>query len=271
MLNWRKNLIELLRSKMGEFNLGEVKRQLDRLCAKYETTDFIENDPISIPHRFTKREDIEIAGFLAAAIAWGNRKIILRNGHRIADLMDCDPFNFVMGASDKELSRADGFVHRTFNDLDLKYFILSLRNIYENHGGLRSTFEGEFVKTRDMRVVLENFYTVFFELPVESRTKRHISSIAKGSACKRLNMFLRWMVRGGEVDFGLWGEIPTSKLYLPLDIHSGNVSRKLGLLTRNANDFKAVEQVTANLQTLNSVDPIKYDFALFSAGIEKQL
>lgn len=258
--------------------LSVTKERLDELCAKYQTPAFIENDPIAIAHRFSDKNDIEIAAFLASTIAWGNRKIILRNAHRLVDLMDADPYKFVMHANDRELASLEGFVHRTFNQTDLLYFIESLRNIYSNHGGLGGFFESQYIASQDMRIVLGEFYDLFFSLDPLDRTRRHMSSIAKGSACKRLNMYLRWMVRGGEndaqcecgggVDLGLWNKIPTSALYLPLDVHSSNVARKLGLLKRTQNDWKAVEEVTQALRKFDPNDPVKYDFALFSAGIE---
>lgn len=251
--------------------LSANKTYLDSLCQKYQTALFIPNDPIAIPHRFSDPNDIEIAAFLASTIAWGNRKIILRNAHKMVDLMGSEPHKFVLHASDSEIASLDCFVHRTFNGVDFAYFIESLRNIYQNHSGLGTFFQDRYAESGDLRVALKQFYDLFFELEHLDRSRRHMSSIAKGSACKRLNMFLRWMVRGGEVDFGLWDRIPTSALYLPLDVHSSNVARKLGLLTRTQNDWKAVEEVTASLRELDPIDPIKYDFALFSAGIEKEL
>lgn len=245
------------------------KEYLDELCDKYQKAEFIEDDPIAVPHRFNGRNDIEIAAFLSSTIAWGNRKIIVRNCHKMVDLMGGEPYKFVMHANDRELSGLDNFVHRTFNGVDFRYYVESLRNIYEHHGGLGNFFEGQYLESKDMRVVLKEFYDLFFSLDHLDRSRRHISSIAKGSACKRLNMFLRWMVRGGEVDFGLWCNIPTSALYLPLDVHSSNVSRQLGLLERKQNDWKAVEQVTQSLRELDVNDPVKYDFALFCAGIQK--
>ncbi len=251
----------------------EVKEFLDELFYRFNRSEFIEDDPISVAHRFETRADIEIAGFLAATIAWGNRKIIVRNAHRMMDLMGGEPARFVMEASPDELSDLEGFVHRTFSSGDLQYFVHALRRIYLHRGGLEGVFCGAYEREGDIRVALAEFYDLFFEeLPLErSGARRHLSSIAKGSACKRLCMFLRWMVRrdNAGVDLGLWNDrIPASALYLPLDVHSGNTSRSLGILTRRANDWKAVEEVTSVLREFDHSDPIKYDYSLFCAGIE---
>jgi len=244
-----------------------IKDYLDSLAEKFETPDFIENDPINFPHRYSLREDVEIAGFFASVIAWGNRKMIVGNTHRMAQIMGDAPYDFVMSATPKDLDKLSVFVHRTFNGEDFRYFVLSLRNIYNNHGGLKDVFE----QASDIPAALSSFYRIVFENPAPARTTRHISSYDKGSACKRLNMFLRWMVRPSDkgVDFGLWKGISPSQLWLPLDVHSAETSRSLGLLKRKQNDWKAVEEVTRVLRELCPDDPIKYDFSLFSAGIEK--
>lgn len=251
----------------------EVKDYLDELNYRYNRHEFITDDPISVPHRYSRNEDIEIAGFLSSTIAWGQRKTIVRNGHRMMEMMDDAPYDFILNATDSDLVQLDGFVHRTFNDFDFRYFVLSLQNIYRNHGGLGDFFENEYQNREDIRPVISEFWKLFFQLPSETRTRRHLSSIDRGSACKRLNMFLKWMVRrdGNGVDFGIWDKISPSALYLPLDVHSGNTSRGLGLLTRRQNDWKAVEEVTANLRAFDAEDPVKYDFALFCAGIYGEL
>lgn len=254
--------------------MENVKDYLDSLNDRYNCAAFIEDDPISVPHRYTAREDIEIAGMLASTIAWGQRKTIVRNAHRMVDMMDDAPFQFVTGATEADLKALNGFVHRTFNDFDFKYFVLSLQNIYRNHGGLGGFFESRYISSgRDLRVVLSDFWKLFFETPSEGRTRRHLSSIDKGAACKRLNMFLKWMVRKDShgVDLGIWQQIPSSALYLPLDVHSGNTARALGLLERKQSDWRAVEEVTARLREFDPTDPVKYDFALFCAGIYKEL
>lgn len=243
-----------------------IKDYLDCLADRYETPEFIPEDPISFPHRYTAKEDIEIAGFLASVIAWGNRRMIVRNTSKMAELLGDAPYDFVMSASQSGLDRLSGFVHRTFNGEDFRYFILSLRNIYTNHGGLSSIF----TTAPDIPTALSSFHRICFTSPAPSRTMSHISSVDKGSACKRLNMFLRWMVRSSEkgVDFGIWKDIPPSALLLPLDVHSADTSRNLGLLKRKQNDWKAVQEVTEVLRSFCPEDPVKYDFALFSAGIE---
>ncbi len=243
---------------------------LDELVDKYNNPEFIAEDPISIPHNFEGRDDIEISGFLASTIAWGNRKSIVKNSSRMVALMDNAPADFVTNATEADLLQLGDFVHRTFNGGDFIYFVRSLRNIYLNYGGIGSIFEKSFRESGDMRICLANFYRIFFELEHPSRVRRHLSSIEKKSACKRLNMYIRWMVRRDDrgVDFGLW-DIPSSALYLPLDIHTSNVGRMLGLLTRKQNDWKAVEEITTALRAFDVNDPVKYDYALFGAGVNK--
>lgn len=250
--------------------MNNVKELLDELNQRFNRPDFIEDDPISVPHRYQRKEDIEIAGFLAATIAWGQRRTIVRNAHRIVELMDDAPFEFVSHAAESDLRVFDGFVHRTFNDFDLRFFIVSLSNIYKNHGGLGGFFQTDYAEHQDLRTTLSRFRKLFLGSDFLPRTSRHLSSIDSGAACKRLNMYLKWMVRKDlcGVDFGIWDQIPSSALYLPIDVHSGNTARALGLLTRNQNDWRAVEEVTASLRELDSNDPVKYDFALFCAGIE---
>ena len=241
---------------------AEIKEYLDFKTEQYNTSDFIETDPIQIPHRFTKKEDVEIVSFLVATIAWGNRTSIIRSGERILDIMEHDPFNFIQSYT----SRPIEFVHRTFNSVDLDFFFRSLRNIYEN-GGLEQAFsnhpEIEGVKGR---IVL--FRELFLSTEHDKRSEKHISNPQKNSAAKRINMFLRWMVRNDAtgVDFGIWNSIPTSELYLPLDVHTSNNARDLGLITRKQNDWKALDELMENLKTFDSNDPVKYDFALFGIG-----
>ena len=248
----------------------EVRKLLDNAVALYNHVDFIENDPIQIPHRFTRKEDIEIAGFLAAAISWGQRKTILNNANQLMDLMDNSPYDFVMEGKDFETVSC--FIHRTFNGVDCGFFLRSLRNIYQQYGGLEQVFTEGFHREKTMFVTLKHFRSIFLEIPHERRTEKHISDVASNSSAKRLNMFLRWMVRKDEqeVDFGLWQGIPASALMLPLDVHTGDVSRSLGLLQRKQNDWKAVEEITGILRTFDAQDPVKYDFALFGMGINSK-
>ncbi|QAA80953.1 TIGR02757 family protein [Aequorivita sp. H23M31] len=245
-----------------------IKEFLDEKVATYNNQNFIDSDPIQIPHLFSKKEDIEIAGFLMATIAWGNRKSIINNGHRLVELMGGSPHDFVMNFSSNDSELLSGFVHRTFNGSDLIYFIQALQNIYGNHGGLESIFT-KHANISSAQQAIHEFKKIFFALPHLARTEKHISDPLKNSAAKRINMFLRWMVRSDNagVDFGLWKDISPSLLSCPLDVHSGNVARKIGLLNRKQNDAKAVMELDAILRTLDAKDPVKYDFALFGLGV----
>jgi len=249
-------------------NISEIKDFLEESFLKYNNKSFIENDPISIPHLFTKKEDIEISAFLAATIAWGNRKSIIKNAGKLMALMDNSPHAFILNHSKKELKPFENFVHRTFNGRDCVFFIESLKNIYKNKSGLESAFSSNDKNSVKSRII--NFRKIFLEAKHLSRSEKHLSNPESNSSSKRLCMFLRWMVRQDKkgVDFGIWKSISTKELCLPLDVHTGNVSRTLGLLTRNQNDWKAVEEITAFLTTLDEKDPVKYDFALFGLGVD---
>jgi len=243
---------------------SELKEFLDEKADLYNRPSFIEHDPISIPHRYTGKGDIEIAGFLAASIAWGNRKMILKSSVRMMEILEDSPFEFIVKSSDCKLDQAIRFVHRTFNSVDLAYFLKALRHIYRNRGGLEAIFET--YKTSDsLQPAIHELHKIFFELPHEKRTEKHVSDPFKGSAAKKINMFLRWMIRKDDagVDFGIWKQISPSILSCPLDVHSGHVARKLGLLTRRQNDARAVRELDGVLRQLDSRDPVKYDFALF--------
>ena len=246
----------------------DLKEFLDAKVAIYNTPKFIETDPVKIPHLFQKKEDIEIAAFLTATIAWGNRKSILNNSEKLMNLMDMSPYDFVMNHDEDDLLNLKGFVHRTFNSEDLSFFIRSLKNIYTNHQGLENLFTDH--STNDsLQLAIHNFKSIFFELPHHKRTEKHVSDPLKNSAAKRINMFLRWMVRndGSGVDFGIWDDLSPSQLSCPLDVHSGNVARKLGLLDRKMNDAKAVAELDGKLRRMDREDPVKYDFALFGLGV----
>jgi uncharacterized protein (TIGR02757 family) len=247
---------------------AEIKEFLDEKAEKFNRPVFIATDPIQVPKLFSQKENIEIAAFLTATISWGSRPAIIKNALRLMRLMDNRPYEFITQNSEKNLEHLESFVHRTFNGQDCIYFVRSLKNIYQKHGGLQQVFESGFQKENSVQSALNYFYKVFFELPGE-RTRKHISNVERGAAAKRLNMFLRWLVRTDNcgVDFGLWKGIPASKLMLPLDVHTGNVARKLGLLQRKQNDWKAVEEVTEVLRKFDPQDPVKYDFALFGLGI----
>ena len=247
----------------------ELKTFLDEKYLQYNTPEFIPRDPISIPHRFSLKEDIEICAFFVAIIAWGRRDVIIRNGNKLMKLMGDSPYDFVMN-SDTKLK---GFKHRTFNETDVHCFVNSLRNIYLNYNGLEGLFN-TLIKDHggDIQASISAFKKVFFSISHESRTTKHISDPIKGSSAKRINMFLRWMVRRDDrgVDFGIWNTISPSVLHLPLDVHTGRVSRKLGLLNRKQNDWRAVSELTGAMREFDADDPVKYDFALFGLGIEEK-
>lgn len=249
--------------------LKEVKEFLDFKSELYNQPGFIETDPVSIPHMFDKAEDIEVSGFLAATIAWGQRKSILTNSKRLMKQMGNTPHAFIMDASEDQMMEASRFVHRTFNNQDTLYFFKALRHIYKDYNGLRGIFENSFERSKDLKVSLTEFRKIFLSFNPLLRTGKHVSDVDKGASAKRLNMFLRWMVRNDRcgVDFGLWTNIPASALYLPLDVHTGNTSRKLQLLLRKQNDWKAVEEITQKLRIFDANDPVKYDFALFGLGV----
>jgi uncharacterized protein (TIGR02757 family) len=249
-------------------NRSELKDFLEEKVALYNNPKFIESDPVQIPHLFSQKEDVEIAGFLSATISWGNRKMIIQNAHKMMDLMGNTPYDFVMSHTEQDLERLDNFVHRTFNSIDFVSFIKGLQHIYKNHGGLEAVFSKHQGKD-NLQESIHNFKKVFFEIPHLSRTQKHISDPMKSSAAKRINMFLRWMVRQDNkgVDLGIWKTISPSLLSCPLDVHSGNVARKLGLLTRTQNDGKALQELDLKLRKLDSKDPVKYDFALFGLGV----
>ena len=249
-------------------NSSELKDFLDEKVLQYNTLDFIESDPVQIPHLFSLKEDIEIAGFLSATIAWGNRTMIIKNSHKMMDLMGNAPYDFVMSHSENDLERLETFVHRTFNGQDFASFIRSLKNIYENHNGLESVYaKNQELKT--MQNSISEFKKTFFEIPHQFRTQKHISDPLNNSAAKRINMYLRWMVRQDTkgVDLGIWKSISPASLSCPLDVHSGNVARKLGLLSRKQNDGKALAELDLKLREFDPIDPVKYDFALFGLGI----
>ena len=249
-------------------NKQELKEFLDKKVEEFNNPNFIESDPISIPHRFSLKEDIEISGFLAATIAWGNRKSIIKNASRMMELMGNSPYDFVIAHSEQQLGPLEDFVHRTFNGKDFIGFIKGLKHLYTVHGGL----EGVFTRCQEpgtLQPAITKLKELFFEAEHLPRTQKHISNPQKGSSAKRINMFLRWLIRkdNAGVDFGLWNSIPSGSLSCPLDVHSGNVARKLGLLQRKQNDAKAVVELDTALREMDPVDPVKYDFALFGLGV----
>ena len=246
----------------------ELKEFLDEKVMLYNNPSFIESDPIQIPHLFSKKEDIEISGFLTAIISWGNRKMIIRNALKMMELLDNAPYDFIINHQKSDLKPFKKFVHRTFNSEDLYQFIQSLEHIYKKHQGLEKTLAIIGEKTTYIEAI-HNLKKIFFEIPHLQRTKKHISDPLKNSAAKRINMFLRWMVRNDQtgVDFGIWKTHNAANLSCPLDVHSGNVARKLALLSRKQNDWKAVTELDTNLRILDHEDPVKYDFALFGLSV----
>ncbi|MGB0880451.1 MAG: TIGR02757 family protein [Polaribacter sp.] len=246
----------------------ELKEFLEEKCILYNNPKFIESDPIQIPHQFSLKEDIEIAAFLTATIAWGNRKMIIKNASKMMDLLGNSPYDFVMNHKNHHLDSFHNFVHRTFNHIDFQFFIKSLKNIYTNHAGLENALSIQDT-TKSLQHAIHKFKTLFFEIDHLPRTQKHVSDPLKNSAAKRINMFLRWMVRSDNkgVDFGIWKTHHPANLSCPLDVHSGNVARKLNLLKRKQNDWKAVTELDTSLRNFDKNDPSKYDFALFGLGV----
>lgn len=249
---------------------------LNTKAAYYEQPDFIKDDPISIPHRFSKKQDIEIAGFFAAILAWGNRTSIINSCNKLMLLMNDAPYDFIMNFKEKDLVPFMGFVHRTFNATDLFHFFIFLQYHYKT--AKQASLEMAFTKGMNpedatVEQALIYFHNYFFNSKIfeqyPERTRKHIATPAKKSACKRLNMFLRWMVRFNHkgVDFGLWKTIKPSQLVCPLDVHVSRVARHFQLLNRPQNDWLAALQLTQHLKTLDPIDPVKYDFALFGLGV----
>jgi uncharacterized protein (TIGR02757 family) len=245
--------------------LPDIKDLLEEKTAQYNNRSFIPEDPICVPHLFTKKQDIEIAGFFAAMIAWGNRKSIVKNAKKIVELMGESPYEFIRDASPKEIKRLSVFVHRTFNGDDMIEYAKSLRRLYAKHESL----EDYFLNDSDELDRITVFRREFVKGMKSIHAVRHISNPETGSAAKRINMYLRWMVRSDKagVDFGIWKRISPATLKLPLDVHTGNTARKLGLLNRKQDDAKAVAEITGVLREFDPKDPVKYDFALFGLGM----
>lgn len=252
----------------------DVKSFLDRKVIEFNNTGFIKDDPVCIPHLFTKKQDIEIAGFFAAIFAWGIRKTIINKCKTLLQLMDNSPYDFMLHHEEKDLKKMLGFCHRTFNDTDLLYFISFFKYHYSRHASLETAFfpqEGSnSTNSNVIQTSLNSFYDYFFSLEdVPHRTLKHIAAPKKNSACKRLNMYLRWMVRQDTkgVDFGIWKTISPAHLVCPVDVHVARVARKFGLLHRKQLDWLAAEELTKSLREFDPRDPAKYDFALFGLGI----
>lgn len=251
--------------------LTDLKEFLDEKVTLYNQPAFIENDPICIPHLFSKKEDIEISAFLMASIAWGQRKSIIQNGQKLVKLMDMAPHDFIINADKKDFKPFEKFVHRTFNGSDSQYFLYALKQLYTNENGLEGLFK-VYKNEKNVMPAIAGAKKDFFAYKHLTRTEKHFSNPDRGSAAKRINMFLRWMVRKDKcgVDFGIWNSIQPKQLICPLDVHSGRVARKLSLLHRKQNDRKAAEELTNSLLALDANDPVKYDFALFGLGVNEK-
>ncbi|MCW3124623.1 MAG: hypothetical protein JWO03_281 [Bacteroidetes bacterium] len=253
-------------------NKNKIFDLLEQKYKEYNKPFFIDNDPVQIPHRFSKKQDIEIAGFIAATLSWGQRVTIVKNTNRILEWMDESPHDFILNHKDKDLKRFLGFVHRTFNDTDLLYFIEFFRWFYSGHDSLEEAFTRSLTKKAPhIESALVGFQEIFFSLEDHPlRTKKHVPSPIRKSTCKRLNMYLRWMVRKDKagVDFGIWKNIKPAQLLMPLDVHVDRHARRLGLITRKQSDWQTVLELTDNLRGFDPNDPVKYDFALFGMGVD---
>ena len=250
-----------------------VKELLEEKTAFYNRSSFIDSDPVQVPHSFSIARDIEIAAFLTAILSWGQRKTIIRKSFQLMGLLGNHPYEFICNMTPGDERRLAFFCHRTFNGIDTVYFMRSLRYILQTHESLQNLFEELYLVNQNIRETLIQFRKIFFAPASPARTGKHIADISQGASGKRLNMFLRWMIRRDKngVDFGLWSKIRPSSLYIPLDVHSGKVSRDLGLLRRKPNDWQAVEELTAVLRTFDPEDPVKYDYALFGMGAHDDL
>mgnify|MGYP001176371117 FL=1 len=252
---------------------SKIKSKLDSFVEKYNTSIFIKDDPIGLVHNFKNQQDIEIFGLFMATLSWGNRKSIINSGQVLIEIMNNEPYYFIKKFSETDVDLLKDFKHRTFNVFDLQFFILQLQKIYNKYTSLEEVFSPSFKNSKNSLESISNFRKVFLGKYNTIRTKKHVANPSNGSAAKRLNMYLRWMVRSDEkgVDFGIWKNISTSKLSCPLDVHSGNSARRLKLLSRTQNDWKAVEELDHSLRTLDPKDPVKYDFALFGLGIKNKI
>lgn len=257
-----------------EERLQQIKNLLDSKRRLYNQPSFIQGDPISIPHRFTQKQDIEISGLFAAVLAWGNRTSIINSCNKLMTLMDNTPYDFILNHKDTDLKPFLGFVHRTFNATDLLYFIHFLQWHYAQHDSLEDAFvPGKTYKHETVEQALVHFHNYFFSIEHPERTRKHISTPARKSACKRINMYLRWMVRkdNQDVDFGIWKKIQPRQLICPLDVHVARVAHRLGLIDNNNSNWQNALQLTAQLRTMNPADPAVYDYALFGLGAEERV
>ncbi len=249
-----------------KLNTADLETFLNEKYVQYARPEFINDDPVQIPRRFSERHDQEIMGFLAATIAWGQRKTIIANCEKLIRLLEHEPHAFVLHASDNELASLSSFVHRTFNGEDLITFVLALRSVYNEYGSLEPVLLNDGATTGER---ISMFKKIFFRVPHAARTEKHVADPMKGSSAKRINMFLRWMVRPSDngIDLGIWSEKHLRDLHVPLDVHTGNTARALGLLTRKQNDWKAVQELTERLRMIDPEDPVRFDIPLFAIGV----
>lgn len=252
-------------------NRNSVKDLLEKKFHQFNNPSFIPEDPISIPHGFSKKQDIEISGLFAAVLAWGRRSTIISKCNELMGMMDNSPYDFILNHRESDLKTLMAFKHRTFNDTDLLYFVHWLNNHYSQSNSLETAFvPAKLDEMENTESAIDHFYNTFFSLPdYPERTKKHIQSPLKKSACKRINMFLRWMVRNDNrgVDFGIWNSIKPDQLLCPLDLHVDRVARNLGLISRKQTDWFTTLELTENLKKMDPIDPVKYDFALFGLGV----
>lgn len=248
---------------------SQLKEFLEEKVRLYNTPEFITEDPISIPHQFKGKEDREIAGFLVALISWGQRKVILKNGAEMMRRMDHAPAAFIRNHSLKERKTFQDFVHRTMNGSDAMYLLKALQSVYTSQSSLETLFSKGIQEGKDLSVAIHEARSTLLGYGAPDRTGKHLADPLRNSSAKRICMYLRWMVRNDKagVDFGIWKMIQPKHLYCPLDLHSGNVARAVGLLTRTQDDWKAVNELTIQLRQLDKKDPVKYDFALFGLGV----
>ncbi len=248
-----------------------LKELLEEQYHRYNRKEFIDDDPVSVPHRYSRKENIEIAGFLTATLAWGQRPVIIKSALRLMAYMGNDPLDYLMSVRQREWQALESFCHRTFSGKDAVFFVRSLANVYQHHGGLENAFCQGYREAKNLEHGLIGFRRLFLGPNHEQRVGKHVADITRGSAAKRLNLFLRWMVRtdSSGVDFGIWNEIPSSALFIPLDVHTGRTARALGLLSRKQDNWKAVRELTLKLREFDPADPVKYDFALFGMGLSE--
>ncbi len=248
---------------------NDLHELLEQKYLQFNKKDFIKDDPISIPYQYSKKQDIEITAFWTAMLAWGQRITIINNATRLFEWMDHDPHNFIVNHEESDRKRFEGFVHRTFNDTDALYFLTFLQGYYRKNKSLENAF---ITSDNSVENGLTQFHDIFFDLQhAPQRTRKHVSTPTRGSTCKRLNMFLRWMVRNEGVDFGIWKQLNSSQLLIPLDVHVDTIARNLGLIERKQTDWKTVIELTEKLREFDANDPVKYDFTLFGMGLESKI